>query len=284
MTMPGVPVSWLDNNLGAELRRAADRWSWAMQKRSAGLVRFLDFRMDVLITTWIGIVVLAGAAKVLVAPIAARSLGEAMGLLLPYLLVALAPIAGYRIAAGSFPRGLLSAQPTFRLARLGHWHPLNPVEARANPLFGPAGFMASLVLGIMLNVPVRTLEYLAAVPAVNHAAPEWAQVLFHAMTIDLIVMNFFYMVCFVMALRSIPLFPRMLMFAWLLDVVIQLGIARQLASTPMLPGQVAEPLAALLKGNIQKVLISAAVWLPYILLSDRVNITYRWRVPSPVAS
>jgi hypothetical protein len=254
-----------------------------MRARSAGLVRFLDLRIDVLITAWIALVVVAGAAKVLAAPIPPHGLGAALGLLLPYLLVALAPIAGYRIAAGSFPRGLLSAQPAIRLARFGNWLDHDVVEARANPLFGPAGFMASLLLGIMLNVPVRTLEYLTAVPAVNQAAPDWAQLLFHAMTLDVLVMNFFYMVCFVMALRSVPLFPRMLVFAWLLDIVIQLGIARQLAAAPLLPSEVAEPLIALLNGNIQKVLISAAVWLPYVLLSERANVTYRCRASALVA-
>ncbi len=30
---------------------------------------------------------------------------------------------------------------------------------------------------------------------------------------------------------------------------------------------------------MQKVLISAGVWLPYLLFSKRVNITYRHRLP-----
>jgi len=31
--------------------------------------------------------------------------------------------------------------------------------------------------------------------------------------------------------------------------------------------------------NVEKVLISICVWLPYLLLSKRVNVTYRHRVP-----
>ena len=236
--------------------------------------------MDALITGWIAVIVLAGGLKVLTAPIPFTSVGQAFALLLPYLFVALAPIAGYRVAAGSFPRGLLSGQPIIRLARLGRWHALNPLEARASTLFGPTGFMASLLAGIILNVPVRTFEYLAAVPAVNATAPVWAQAIFQAMTVDLIVMNFFYMVCFVMALRSVPLFPRMMLFAWLLDIMMQLAIADRVAAAPGLPAEVAAPLVALLHGNLQKVLISATIWLPYLLLSERVNLTYRLRTPA----
>jgi hypothetical protein len=43
---------------------------------------------------------------------------------------------------------------------------------------------------------------------------------------------------------------------------------------------VAEALHALLEGNVKKVLISMALWLPYLLLSTRVNVTYRHRVPA----
>lgn len=268
----------------AALREIGSNWLREVYRRSTRLVRFLDVRIDLLFTGWIAVVAIAGTLKVLAAPIAPGSVGEAAVMLMPYLLVALAPIAGYRITAGSFPRGLLSAQPSIRLARLGSWRPLDVMQARTNPLFGPTGFMASLLLGMMLNVPVRTLEYLAAVPAVSPTGPAWAQLLFHAMTIDVIVMNFFYMVCFVLALRSVPLFPRMLLFAWTLDIMIQLGIAHELARAPMLPDQVAAPLVQLLQGNIQKVLISAAIWLPYLLLSDRVNITYRSRASRQAAT
>ena len=77
-----------------------------------------------------------------------HDLVQATALMLPYLLVALAPIAGYRLASGSFPRGLLSAQPTIRLCQYGTWRDLDELSARGNPGFGPAGFMASLLLGL----------------------------------------------------------------------------------------------------------------------------------------
>jgi len=97
-------------------------------------------------------------------------------------------------------------------------------------------------------------------------------------------MSFFYSVCFVLALRSVPYFPRMLLFAWGLDITAQLAIAKQVAAMPHLPHMVAEPLLDLLQGNITKVLISAFVWLPYLILSERVNVTYRQRTRLPVAA
>lgn len=34
----------------------------------------------------------------------------------------------------------------------------------------------------------------------------------------------------------------------------------------------------LIQGNIQKVLLSIAVWPPYLILSERVNLTFRRRL------
>ena len=246
--------------------------------RSQTLVTFLDVRIETVITGWIGAMLALGLAKVAYSPASIGSAIEALVTWLPYLLIAAAPVIGYRVAAGSFPRGLLSAQPAVRLCRFGAWRSLDPVSARQSAAFGPTGFMASLLLGILLNVPVRSFEFIAAVPAIAPSAPGWAQTLMIAMAADVIVMNFFYMVCFVMALRSVPLFPRMLLFAWTMDIVLQLQIARFVAAVPELPGTVAAPLSNLLEGNIQKVLISASLWLPYLILSERVNVTFRRRV------
>lgn len=276
MTTRASDMIW-QSPFDRSLAAALVSWRDKFHERTRRIVGFFDVRMEMLITGWIAVMLLAGMAKVATAPIRADGFGGTCILFLPYLLVALSPVAGYRIAAGSFPRGLLSAQPIVRLARLGSWRQLDVTEARHNSAFGPAGFMASLLVGILLNVPVRTAEYLAAIPAVGPDAPVWAQVLLHAMTLDVIMMNFFYMVCFVMALRSVPLFPRMLLFAWALDLGLQFAIAQQAASASGLPAGVADALLSLLHGNLQKVLISAVVWLPYLLLSERVNVTYRRR-------
>ena len=38
--------------------------------------------------------------------------------------------------------------------------------------------------------------------------------------------------------------------------------------------------AYVLEGNVRKVLISMALWLPYLILSTRANVTFRHRVPN----
>ena len=91
------------------------------------------------------------------------------------------------------------------------------------------------------------------------------------------MMNFFYAVCFVMALRSVPLFPKMLLFAWLMDILLQLGLAHR-ATAYELPSGVAVAPQSLLTGNIQKVLTSMMIWLPCLILAERVNVTYRHRI------
>jgi hypothetical protein len=247
-------------------------------RRSRGLIAFLDVRMETLISGWCVAIVALGLGKLLISPIPLDGFAGAMVTLLPYLLIAFAPIAGYRIAAGSFPRGLLTAQPAVRLCRYGTWNRLDPVRARQNPSFGPTGFMASLLVGVLLNVPFRSVEFLMAVPAIAPGAPGWAHILMFAMASDVVIMNFFYMVCFVMALRAVPLFPRMLLFTWAVDILLQLIIAQQVSHAPGLPEEVASNLANLLHGNIQKVMVSAFVWLPYLILSERVNVTFRQRV------
>jgi hypothetical protein len=139
--------------------------------------------------------------------------------------------------------------------------------------------MVSLLIGMLLNVPVRALEYLAAMPPVGPVSPPWLSTLRFAMTLDVVLFTSLYMVAFVAALRRAPLFPRLLAAIWLGDITMQLATARMAAATH-LPDRVAVALQGLLEGNLKKVLISIAIWLPYLLLSKRVNVTYRQRVPA----
>lgn len=234
--------------------------------------------MGAVAAAWIAVFALASLPRTLFPATPVEGIGGLAMHLLPFVLIALAPIAGFMVAAGSFPRGLLSGQPMLRLAIYGRWRELGLLEAHNHPVFGPAGFMASLLVGMMLNVVVRSFEFLAAMPAMGGSAPEWGNTMFALMAADVVVMNFFYMVCFVMALRSVPLFPRMLLFAWGADITMQFVIGQTIAGLHDIPAQVMEPLHGLLDGNVKKVLISACVWLPYLILSDRVNVTYRRRI------
>jgi hypothetical protein len=197
---------------------------------------------------------------------------------LPYVLTVASPVAAYFLCNSVFRRGALYEQPQIRLARYGKWKAVNCLDAREHPLFGPTGMMASLVIGMLINVPVRSLEFLAAVPAMNGNAPVWGQVIFAAMTMDVVVMNFLYVTAFVMALRNVPWFPRLLLVVWSIDICSQLLIAQWIGSVDGLPTKVGHAVAGLLDGNIKKVMISMVIWLPYLLLSDRVNLTYRSRI------
>jgi hypothetical protein len=162
---------------------------------------------------------------------------------------------------------------------IGRWTKVGRAEAERHPLYGTSGIMVSLLVGMMLNVPVRAAEYLAAMPPIPDAAPRWLSTLHFAMTFDAVVFSSLYMIAFVAALRRVPLFPRLLLAIWLGDLAMQIATAELVAGTHV-PAGVATALQSVLAGNVKKVLISMALWLPYLLLSTRVNVTYRHRVPA----
>lgn len=260
------------------IKRSFQSYAAGLMRRSEAIASWLARHSNVIFLAWLAVFSVAAAIRLLFPATPIRNAADLAETTLPYVLIALAPIAGFKLAAASFPIGMVFRQPEYRFARYGRWRQASVTEARRSPIFGPAGFMASLLVGLLLNVGFRSFEFLLAMPPVNHHGPDWAVRLFLLMTFDVVVMSFFYMVCFVMALRTNSFFPRMLLFAWALDICMQLTIARQLAMMHDLPAQVAAPLKTLLDGNIKKVLISAFVWVPYLLLSDRVNLTYRQRL------
>jgi hypothetical protein len=195
------------------------------------------------------------------------------------MLLVVAPFASTLLALHWFADGHLQPQPDTRLARVGRWTSLSRLEAERHPLYGASGIMVSLLVGMMLNVPVRAAEYLAAMPPMPEVAPRWLSTLHFAMTLDVVLFGSLYMIAFVAALRRVPLFPRLLLAIWLADLTMQVATA-QMVSATHLPANVAGALQALLTGNVKKVLISMALWLPYLLLSKRVNVTYRHRIPA----
>ena len=248
---------------------------------SQRIARFLDRRITLLMGIWFALAALAGCFKILhliaIAP-KAVTLASAVALIIPYALIALAPAAGYALVVRCFATGTIAAQPRLRLANVGSWRSVSPGEARQHQNFGMSGLLVSLVAGLLLNMVMRLGEYVLAMPAIPRAAPQWALAIFDAMTFDLIYLSFLYSVCIAMALRAAPLFPRMLAYTWLCDIIMQVAIARYTIGAGGLPGEVAAPLQFFLDANIKKVLISVVLWLPYLLVSNRVNVTFRQRV------
>jgi hypothetical protein len=254
-----------------------DAMKLRMRSKAATLLVSIETRLDRIILGWLASAAAASALRVSFGPLNGPVTGAE---LLPYILLVLAPVWSMILALRWFRHADRMPQPEFRLARVGSWRTVDPIEARRHALYGPAGIMVSLLIGMLLNVPVRAAEFLTALPPVPMGAPKWLVTLNFMMTLDVVLFASLYAIGFVAALRRVPLFPRLLAAIWIADVAMQLLIAKMVAGTPNLPAQVAHALQALLEGNINKVLISVAVWLPYLLLSTRVNVTYRHRLPA----
>ena len=262
-------------NMPASPRATAIAVGQRLHAKSAELLVSLEGGLPRIMTWWFVAAMLGSALRIAVSPLGAAPDLETY---LPYLLLVTAPLLSMALALRWFRDGDGLAQPVTRLAIVGRWRNVGAREAKAHPLYGTSGVMVSLLVGMLLNVPVRALEYLAAMPALSGRVPEWLSTLHIAMTLDVVLLSSLYTIAFVAALRRVPLFPRLLAAIWLIDIAMQLGIAVAVERTDGLPPQVATALHALLDGNVKKVMISACLWLPYLLLSRRVNVTYRHRV------
>jgi hypothetical protein len=251
------------------------RIEYRLSAKASALLVSIESRLDRIMQAWLLFAGLACAARIALSPLQAPLGVEG---LMPYLLLILAPFASMVLALRWFADGDRQPQPELRLAHAGHWRSVSRHEAMRHRLYGTGGIMVSLLVGILLNVPIRALEYLAAIPAISGPVPEWLTVLHTMMTLDVVLMSSLYTIAFVAALRRVPLFPRLLVAIWGLDLLMQVLTAQFVAATPGLPESVAGALHALLDGNVKKVLISIGLWLPYLLLSKRVNVTYRSRV------
>lgn len=247
-----------------------------LSAKSAAILLSLENRLDLIVIGWLASAGLACAARI-VFSLGGRPLE--LEALAPYILLVLAPGASFVLALRWFADGDEQPQPRFRFAKIGKWKAIDRSEARRHRLYGAGGIMTSLLVGMLINVPFRALEYLGAMPAISGPVPSWLSVLHTMMTLDVVLMTSLYSVAFVAALRHVPLFPRLLVAIWGLDLAIQLVTADLVSRTSDLPMEVATALQYLLDGNVKKALISVALWLPYLLLSKRVNVTYRSRVP-----
>jgi hypothetical protein len=250
-----------------------------MSNKSAALLLTLENKLDRIFQAWLLIAGLASALRIANTPASAAADGI-LPVVAPYVLLILAPFASAVLALRWFRDGHLQPQPSARLAVVGRWREVSAEEARAHSLYGTSGIMVSLLIGTLLNVPVRAAEYMVAMPPVPGGAPGWLSNLHLATTFDVVLFGSLYTIAFVAALRKVPLFPRLLAAIWLADITKQLATAKLVASAGYVPPNVAEALHHLLYGNVEKVLISVAIWLPYLLLSRRVNVTYRSRIPA----
>ena len=246
-----------------------------LSAKSAAMLSSIEGSLDRIMLGWLLLAALASAARIAFSPIHGPI---GLGSVLPYVLLIFAPAVSLVLALRWFADGDTQAQPSIRLARIGRWKDVSRSEARVHPLFGAGGIMVSLLVGMLINVPFRALEYFGAMPALSGAVPPWLGILHTMMTLDVVLISSLYAIAFVAALRHVPLFPRLLVAIWGLDLTMQLLTAELVAGAPGLPPAVAAALHGLLDGNVKKVLISIALWLPYLLLSQRVNVTYRSRV------
>ena len=248
-----------------------------LSAKSSAVLLQLQNRLDRIMLAWLLFAALASAARIALTPL---KFPLGLDVILPYLLLVFAPAMSMVLALRWFADAEDQPQPQYRLAIAGSWTTVSRAEAREHPLYGAGGIMVSLLVGMLINVPIRALEYFGAMPAISGEVPAWLSMLHMMMTLDVVLIPSLYVIAFVAALRHAPLFPRLLIAIWVLDVAMQLFTAELVAGTPGLPAAVADALHSLLGGNVRKVLISAALWLPYLLLSKRVNVTYRQRVAS----
>jgi hypothetical protein len=255
-----------------------EQLSKKLSARSAALLSKIDNRLDRILLWWLVLAGLAAATRIALSPPQVAVAGVSTWT--SYMVVVVAPFASTVLALRWFSDSHLQPQPNIRLARFSSWRTVDLATAERHPLYGAGGVMVSLLVGMMINVPLRTAEYLAAMPPLPEVAPRWLSALHFAMTFDVVLFGSLYMIAFVAALRRAPLFPRLLLAIWVGDLMMQMVTANVVVGSGPVPSAVSAPLQHLLEGNVKKVLISMGLWLPYLLLSTRVNVTYRHRVPA----
>ena len=242
---------------------------------------FIERHITAILSGWVILTVLFGGLKLALLIAAHPRIARAdllASLVGSYLSIAAAPIVAFALVNRAFPKGQSATQPAVRLCRFGQWESVSATEARQRPNFGMSGLLVSLVGGLMLSVSMRAFEYFVAMPAVPDMAPGWAVAMFRITTFDLVLFSFLYSVCIAMALRAAPLFPRMLCYTWFCDLLMQIAIARYTNGAGGLPAEVAVALQPYLLMNLKKILISVVIWLPYLVVSRRINLTFRQRV------
>lgn len=199
-------------------------------------------------------------------------------LLAPSILIAAAPWAAHFLVVRAYPKISHAALSAPRAAPQGKWRALRSDLPQDRAACGFEGFLVSLAVGMLLSMVMRLATYYLAMPAMPPGAPRWATAAFRIMTYDVAFLSFMYMICFTMVQRAVRLFPRMLIITWCYDLFMQFAIAKTIVSAGPVPEIVAGPFTTLLMDNVYKILISVTIWLPYLILSTRINATFRGRI------
>jgi len=166
------------------------------------------------------------------------------------------------------------------LSRLGGR--IAPAAIARHPSYGAGGLMLSLLLALAATAILRGASFLTAIPAAGSQSSPWLDSLHGWLTADATIACSLYAVAFAAGLRRSAHFPALLASAWAIDLAMQL-VMGSAAETMMLPPAVGEAFARLLHGNLTRLLVSIAIWLPYLVMSERVAVTYRHELPRRVA-
>jgi hypothetical protein len=165
-----------------------------LHAKSGALLLTIEKRLPRIMTFWFMLAMAGCAVRIAASP---HHAAPDLATFLPYVLVVGAPLVSMGLALIWFREGHLMPQPTIRLAIAGKWRKVDRATAARHRLYGSTGLMVSLLVGMLLNVPVRALEYLASIPALTGAIPAWLATLHFMMTFDVVLLTSLYTIAFV---------------------------------------------------------------------------------------
>ena len=157
-----------------------------------------------------------------------------------------------------------------------------PAVIARHPLYGAGGLMLSLLAALAAAILLRGLSFLSAIPAAGDGSSAWLGALHSWLAADAILACSLYALALAAGLRRSAHFPALLASAWAIDLSMQLIMANA-AGGMLLPAAVGDAFHLLLRGNLTRLLVSIGIWLPYLLLSERVAVTYRHEMRDRVA-
>src|SRR6185295_2180275 len=130
-----------------------DQMSHRMRSRSTAVLLAIDTRLHGILKYWLLVAGLLAALRIALSSGSAGA--DALSTFSSYMLVVVAPFVSTLLALRWFRDGYRQAQPEFRLAQVGRWTNVSRAEAQRHALYGTSGIMVSLLVGMMMNVPVR---------------------------------------------------------------------------------------------------------------------------------